>query len=127
MHLQTCCSRWFFWINWLGRLNITLVVGGYQTQQIKLIRVVNQWLTSWTSNSTGDRYESIWNNFKATSTDQPRRLIGALCWYLASLMIHIVARWMDTWFQLIKVLDPVVIPARRHPDRVSGRTLRWFC
>ena len=49
------------------------------------------------------------------------------CWYLASLMIHVVARWMDTWFQPIKVLDPVVIPARRHPDRVSGRALRWFC
>ena len=40
---------------------------------------------------------------------------------------HVVARWMDAWFQPIKVLDPVVIPARRHPDRVSGRTLRWFC
>ena len=26
-----------------------------------------------------------------------------------------------------RVLDSAVVPAKRHPDRVSGRTLRWFC
>ena len=71
---------------------------------------------------------SVWQNWgKAIDDRRSEALWLGTCWYLASLMIHVVARWMDTWFQPIKVLDPVVIPARRHPDRVSGRTLRWFC
>ena len=49
------------------------------------------------------------------------------CCYLASLVIQVVDRWIDARSQFIKVLDPVVIPARRHPDRMSGRTLRWYC
>ena len=35
-----------------------------------------------------------------------------LCWYLVSLTIHVVAKWMDTRSQLPKVLDSVVIPAK---------------